>query len=114
MPDRSQLFADIDSLDPDAFAQHLAPDAVMRFGNADPVEGRDAIRGVWADFCAGIDGVCINLVRNGHRPGVVSAVVPAPPVTVGRSGGAVSTVSWIGVEGALAWPAASVAVAVRL
>ena len=33
MPDRSQLFDDIDSMDPDRFAAHLADDVVMRFGN---------------------------------------------------------------------------------
>ena len=42
MPDRSQLFADIDSLEPERFTAHLAEDVTMRFGNADPVQGRAA------------------------------------------------------------------------
>jgi ketosteroid isomerase-like protein len=63
VPDRADLFADIDSMEPERFAQHLAPDAVMRFGNAPPVEGRDAIRDAWAAFCEGVDGVHHDLVE---------------------------------------------------
>ena len=29
----------------------------FRFGNADPVHGRDAVRDVWAGFCETVDGV---------------------------------------------------------
>ena len=57
MADRSQLFADIDSMEPERFTAHLAEDVTMRFGNADPVHGRDAVHDVWAGFCEGIDGV---------------------------------------------------------
>jgi ketosteroid isomerase-like protein len=57
MADRSELFADIDSMEPDRFAAHLADDVTMRFGNADPVQGRDAVRDAWAGFCAELDGV---------------------------------------------------------
>ena len=57
MTDRSTLFDDIDSMQPDRFAQHLAEDVTMRFGNADPVVGRDAVRDVWAQFCGSVDGV---------------------------------------------------------
>jgi ketosteroid isomerase-like protein len=57
MPDRAELFTDIDSMEPDRFAAHLADDVTMRFGNADPVHGRDAVRDVWAQFCDGVDGV---------------------------------------------------------
>ena len=62
MSTRDTLFADIDSMDPDKFAQHLAEDVRMRFGNAAPIHGRDACRDAWADFCAGIDGVRHDLV----------------------------------------------------
>ena len=48
MADRSQLFSDIDSLEPERFTQHLAEDVTMRFGNADEVHGRDAVHDVWA------------------------------------------------------------------
>ena len=57
MPDHASLFDDIDSMEPERFAQHLAGDVVMRFGNADPVHGRDAVRDAWAGFCEGVDGV---------------------------------------------------------
>ena len=51
------LFKDIDSMDPDAFARHLADDVRFTFGNGDTVVGRDEVRDVWARFCDGIDGV---------------------------------------------------------
>ena len=57
MPDRAQLFTDIDSMEPERFTAHLAEDVTMRFGNADPVHGRAAVHDVWASFCEGIDGV---------------------------------------------------------
>jgi ketosteroid isomerase-like protein len=57
MADHATLFDDIDSLDPDRFAPHLAEDVVMRFGNAEPVHGRTAVRDVWAAFCDGVRGV---------------------------------------------------------
>ena len=57
MADRSQLFDDIDSMEPERFTAHLADDVTMRFGNAEPVQGRAAVHDVWAGFCEGIDGV---------------------------------------------------------
>ena len=63
MPDHASLFDDIDSMNPDRFAQHLDGDVVMRFGNADPVRGRDAVRDAWAGFCEGIDGVRHDVVE---------------------------------------------------
>jgi hypothetical protein len=39
MSSRATLLADIDRMDADAWATYLAEDAVMRFGNADPVRG---------------------------------------------------------------------------
>jgi ketosteroid isomerase-like protein len=57
MADRSELFSDIDSLEPERFTQHLAEDVTMRFGNAEEVHGRDAVYDVWAGFCEGVDGV---------------------------------------------------------
>ena len=89
MPDRSQLFADIDAMAPDAFAQHLAEDAVMRFGNADPVHGRDAIRDVWGGFCAGIDGVSHAVVE---QWAVGEATIVEADVTYTRKDGSQVTV----------------------
>jgi hypothetical protein len=63
MADRSTLFADIDTMRPELFTQHLAEDVVMRFGNGDPVHGRDAVGEVWGQFCQGIDGVRHELVQ---------------------------------------------------
>ena len=41
---RISMFADIDRKDVHAWAAYVAPDAVMRFGNAAPVYGRDGCR----------------------------------------------------------------------
>jgi limonene-1,2-epoxide hydrolase len=57
MTDHASLFDDIDSMEPDRFAQHLSEDVVMRFGNAEPVHGRAAVRAAWASFCEGLSGV---------------------------------------------------------
>ncbi len=63
MDAHATLFADIDSLEPDRFARHLAEGVTMRFGNADPVTGRDAVRDVWAGFCDGVAGVRHDVVE---------------------------------------------------
>jgi hypothetical protein len=55
--DVAQVFADIDSLNPDSFVTHLTPDVVFRFGNADPVIGRDAVREAVTGFFSTIDGL---------------------------------------------------------
>jgi ketosteroid isomerase-like protein len=63
MPSREQLFADIDSMEPERFAAHLAEDVTMRFGNAEPIHGRDAVRDAWASFCRDLKGVEHELVE---------------------------------------------------
>lgn len=63
MPERAQLFADIDSMDPDRFTAHLAEDVTMRFGNADPVRGRAAVGETWGQFCQGVAGVAHDIVN---------------------------------------------------
>jgi ketosteroid isomerase-like protein len=55
--DLAPVFADIDSFDPDRFLAHLTPDVVFRFGNADPVIGRDAVREAVVGFWSTIDGL---------------------------------------------------------
>jgi limonene-1,2-epoxide hydrolase len=57
MSSHADLFADIDSMDPDAFVRHLTEDVRFTFGNSDTVVGRDNVRDVWAGFCDGIAGV---------------------------------------------------------
>jgi hypothetical protein len=63
VPARDQLFSDIDSMEPDRFAAHLAPDVTMRFGNAEPIHGRAAVTEAWASFCGQIKGVRHELVQ---------------------------------------------------
>jgi ketosteroid isomerase-like protein len=55
--DARAVFAEIDAMDPDAFVAHFAEDGVMRFGNADPITGRDNIRQALSDFFGAIDGL---------------------------------------------------------
>jgi ketosteroid isomerase-like protein len=65
---RANMFTDIDTMDPDAWAQYLAQDVTMRFGNGEPVHGRQAIRDAWAGFCATVDGVHHELVEQWDNP----------------------------------------------
>jgi ketosteroid isomerase-like protein len=55
--DVANVLADIDAFNPDAFVIHLTPDVVFRFGNADPVSGRQAVREAVAGFFSTIDGL---------------------------------------------------------
>lgn len=57
MSAHAQMFDEIDRMDADAWASHLAPDAVMRFGNAEPVHGRTACRDALAAFYGQIHGL---------------------------------------------------------
>jgi ketosteroid isomerase-like protein len=57
MGSRVNMFRDIDRMDAAAWAAYLAPDAVMRFGNADPVHGREACRDALAGFYDTIGGL---------------------------------------------------------
>ena len=89
MPDRSQLFADIDSMEPERFTAHLADDVVMRFGNAEPIRGRDAVHDTWAGFCEGLDGVSHSLVEKWQS---ASGTVVEADVTYTRKDGGTVTV----------------------
>lgn len=55
--DVAQVFTDIDALDADKFVAHLTPDVAFRFGNADPVIGRAAVKEAVVGFWATIDGL---------------------------------------------------------
>lgn len=83
------MFADIDSMDPDAWARHLADDVTMRFGNADPVHGRQACRDAWAGFCETIDGVRHEIVEQWEQP---PATIVEANVTYTRKDGDAVTV----------------------
>jgi ketosteroid isomerase-like protein len=63
MSSRAEMFNDIDRMDADAWASHLASDAVMRFGNADPVHGREACRDALAAFYGQIDGLAHHVIE---------------------------------------------------
>ena len=59
----AKLFAAIDARDAAAFAAFLAPDASFRFGNAAPVEGREAIEAAVAGFFALLAGCSHRLTQ---------------------------------------------------
>lgn len=88
MPDREQLFADIDTMQPERFTAHLAENVTMRFGNADPVHGRAAVGQAWGDFCAGIAGVA-HALRNRWTVGDTT-IVEADVTYTRRDGGRVT------------------------
>jgi ketosteroid isomerase-like protein len=46
----ASLFAALDRGDIDAYLEYLAPDAVLRFGNAEPIGGRRAIKDSLREF----------------------------------------------------------------
>ena len=61
--DIAAIFADIDAFDPDKFVAHLTPDAKFRFGNADPVTGRAAVKEGVAGFFSTIDGLTHHILN---------------------------------------------------
>ncbi|HWE13035.1 MAG TPA: nuclear transport factor 2 family protein [Solirubrobacteraceae bacterium] len=89
MPDRAQLFADIDSMEPERFAAHLSEDVTMHFGNAEPVQGRGAVRDAWAGFCDGVQGVEHDVVEQWT---VGNATIVEANVTYTRHDGSRTTV----------------------
>lgn len=52
-----EIFAAIDGFVPADFVAHLTEDVVFRYGNADPVVGRDAVRQGVAAFFSSIAGL---------------------------------------------------------
>ena len=99
MASHDELFADIDTMEPEAFAGHLAEDVTMRFGNAPELHGREACRQTWADFCALVDGVRHDIVQEWRTDDATVAQtdvtytrkdggrVTVPVVTIYRTGG---------------------------
>jgi ketosteroid isomerase-like protein len=51
------LFEAVDSLDANKFVGFLTDDAVFRFANAAPVEGKEVIRGALNGFFSSINGM---------------------------------------------------------
>jgi ketosteroid isomerase-like protein len=71
--DLAPIFASIDGLDADKFVAHLTPDVVFRFGNADPVTGRAAVKQGVLGFWSMIDGLTHH-VRNSWEVGDTAIV----------------------------------------
>jgi ketosteroid isomerase-like protein len=87
--DVAQTFADIDAFDPDKFVAHLTPDVTFRFGNADPVTGRAAVREAVAGFFSTIDGLTHH-IRNVFESG--DTVIAQIDVEYRRQDGKIVTV----------------------
>jgi hypothetical protein len=81
---RMSMFADIDRMDAHAWASYLSPDAVMRFGNADPVYGREGCRDALAGFYAQIDGLRHDIVEQWEHG---AATIVEANVTYSRTDG---------------------------
>lgn len=61
--DAAAIFAAIDSFDPDKFVSHLTEAVSFRFGNAEPVVGRAAVREAVAGFFGTIDGLTHHILN---------------------------------------------------
>jgi ketosteroid isomerase-like protein len=81
---RMRIFADIERMDAHAWASYLAPDAVMRIGNDDPIYGRDGCRAALETFYARIDGLRYDLVELWEHG---EATIVEANVTYARSDG---------------------------
>ena len=67
--DVAAIFADIDAFDPEKFVAHLTPDVAFRFGNADPVVGRAAVKEAVTGFFSTIAGLThhiLNIYESGE------------------------------------------------
>jgi ketosteroid isomerase-like protein len=60
---RMRMFADIERMDARAWASYLAPDVVVRFGNDDPIYGRDGCRVALEAFYARIGALRHDVVE---------------------------------------------------
>ncbi len=66
-----QLFACIDARDAAAFCEFLSEDGVFRYGNAEPVRGRDAIRDYVGGFFEAIAGLEHRIEHHWSEPDAV-------------------------------------------
>lgn len=59
----SQLFQSIDDKDTDRFTAHLSPNVSFRFGNAETVQGREAVAAMIDPFFQAIAGLRHDLIE---------------------------------------------------
>ena len=59
----ARMFAVADTLDVEKYVNYLAPDVYFRFGNAEPVTGRNAVRDAVGHFFTTIKGLQHTIVR---------------------------------------------------
>ena len=64
-----KLFTTIDAKDAAAFADFLTEDAVFRFGNGAPAQGRDEVREAVAQFFAGVQSLKHTIHESWTIPG---------------------------------------------
>ncbi len=62
----ARMFAVADTLDVDSYVNYLGPDVCFRFGNAEPITGRDAVRDTVGHFFTTIKGLQHTIVREWH------------------------------------------------
>ncbi len=65
------LFEAVDSLDADKFVGFLTDDAIFRFANAAPVEGKDSIRSALTGFFSSINGLKHEILEWWEQDGTV-------------------------------------------
>ena len=66
-----KVFDAVDSKDADKFVSFLSDDAVFKFANADPVEGKDAIREAISGFFSSINGLKHKIIEWWDQDGTV-------------------------------------------
>ena len=89
-----ELFAAIDGGDAERFAAFLSDDGVFRFGNGEPVRGRNAVREAVAAFFASIRGCRHALHGSWEVPG---AAISHGEVTYIRHDGSRLTVPFANI-----------------
>jgi ketosteroid isomerase-like protein len=60
------MFAVADTLDVDNYVNYLAPDVHFRFGNAEPITGREAVRDAVGQFFTTIKGLQHTILQEWH------------------------------------------------
>ncbi|HSG82472.1 MAG TPA: nuclear transport factor 2 family protein [Gemmatimonadota bacterium] len=92
--DLEQLFAAIDSKDPDRFVSFLTDDAVFRYGSQPAVQGRQAVR----EYVAGFFGTLTGLSHAVHDTWERNdALVMRGDVTYTKHDGGVITVPFTNI-----------------